>query len=368
MNRSIRRANILTKLVSKILYAKLTRQRCPIFMGLYITNRCNLRCSYCFVNVDNRMDNPCRRGFTKDEIFKQVDELYAMGMRWVFMLGGEPLEHENIGEIVKYITDKGILLHLLTNGTLIEQKIDAIEAADGVCVSIDGGEEATDKLRGKGVFRRALRGAEIALSRGMNTRIHAVLNKYSFNDMEMLANIAREKGLTITLSPINDAECKNDPNSEFVMTDEEYRNFYIQYRKLKEKGYPIANSYYAIDKVINWPIGYHERIAPEQSFHGYKVIPCVMAETHACIDAEGAMFTCIQQFMDGLNIKEVGIKEAWDYLPNKRKRCNSCASMNTIETAAYLRLRPEIIMEGIKFFFGRRKSISNEKLCQKLHK
>jgi hypothetical protein len=28
--------------------------------------------------------------------------------------------------------------------------------------------------------------------------------------------------------------------------------------------------------------------------------------------------------------------------------------MNTIETAAYLNLRKEIVMEGIKFFFGKR--------------
>ena len=68
------------------------------------------------------------------------------------------------------------------------------------------------------------------------------------------------------------------------------------------------------------------------------------------------MFNCIQMgCLHGLNIKEVGIKRAWDELPQYRPNCVSCASVNTIETAAYLNLRPEIILDGFRFFFGRRK-------------
>ena len=72
------------------------------------------------------------------------------------------------------------------------------------------------------------------------------------------------------------------------------------------------------------------------------------------------MFNCIQRgVLDGLNIKDVGIKKAWDALPEFRKDCNMCSSMNTIETAAYLNLRKEIVMEGIKFFFGKRPKPNN---------
>ena len=58
--------------------------------------------------------------------------------------------------------------------------------------------------------------------------------------------------------------------------------------------------------------------------------------------------------IDGQSIYDAGIKNAWDALPEYRKDCNMCSSMNTIETAAYLNLRKEIVMEGIKFFFGKR--------------
>ena len=73
------------------------------------------------------------------------------------------------------------------------------------------------------------------------------------------------------------------------------------------------------------------------------------------------MFNCIQRGVtDGPNTKEVGIKKAWEQLPEYRKDCSMCSSMNTIETAAYTNIRKEIIYEGFKFFFG--KKLTPEKL------
>ncbi|HBB68189.1 MAG: hypothetical protein A2X28_11275 [Elusimicrobia bacterium GWA2_56_46] len=354
MKKLPRKLRVLSKLGWSILNGLLLKRRRPVFVGLYITNLCNLRCQYCFVNIEGRFDDPKRKGFSKEEVFKIVDELYDMGTRWIFLLGGEPLMHPDIGPIVKYITDKGILLHILSNGVLIERKIGEIEPADSICVSVDGGEASTDKMRGAGTFQKALRGVEIALARGMLVRVHAVLSKHSLGEMEMLAEMARRMGVTITISPPNYLGASGDPALQ--LSTAEYKDFYRRYRSLKEQGFPIGNSYYSIDKALHWPVGYHEFIAKGAEFPDYTPIPCVIGETHGCIDAEGTMFNCIQRgCLDGLNIKNVGIKRAWDELPRLRKDCVSCASVNTIETSAYLNLRPEIMRDGFSFFWNRRK-------------
>lgn len=354
MSSLTRRVRILAKLGLGILGAKLSRARRPIFVGLYITNRCNLRCAYCFVNVEDRFDNPSRAGFSGDEVIRLVDELHAMGTRWIFLLGGEPLMHPEIGRIVRHIVGKDILLHLLSNGTLVERKIDEIDEADGICISIDGGEAATDAMRGKGTFQKALRGVEIALSRGMKTRLHAVLNKHSLGDLEQLARMAREMGVTLTVSPPNYLGTAEDASLQ--LTPGDYKDFFRRYRALKTEGYPIGNSFYSIDKALQWPVSYHEFIRPGQRFPDYEPIPCVIGDLHGCIDAEGTMFNCIQRgCLDGLNVREVGVKRAWDALPQRRADCLSCASVNTIETSAYLMLRREIFMDGLRFFFGRGK-------------
>ena len=51
---SIKTARTLTSLGYNILKAKISRKRQPIFLSLFITNRCNLRCKYCFV-VDDKI-------------------------------------------------------------------------------------------------------------------------------------------------------------------------------------------------------------------------------------------------------------------------------------------------------------------------
>ncbi|MBF0624684.1 MAG: radical SAM protein [Magnetococcales bacterium] len=354
MSRFIRNVTVLSRLGLSILHAKLLSRRRPVFVGLYITNRCNLSCRYCFANVDARFTDPTHPpGLPREEVFRYVDELYDMGMRWVFLLGGEPLMHPHIGAIVRHIVDKGILLHILTNGTLIERRLDDIAPADGICVSIDGTQQATDAMRGKDAYRRAMNGARAALDRGMKTRIHAVLNKESFGDMEALAVMAREMGLSISLSPLNYLG-EGGKHPEASLTREEYQEFYRRYRQLKADGYPINNSFYAIDKTIGWPIDYHEYLKPGQQFPGYEPIPCVIGQTHGCIDADGILFNCIQRgCLDGLKINEVGMQAAWDELPRRRQDCVSCASINTIETSAYLSLKPAILLDGLRFFFGK---------------
>lgn len=59
----------------------------------YQTNRCNLRCSYCFV-IDECIDKAILEAeYEKQELFHIIDEFYEMGTRMIFLLGGEPLVH-----------------------------------------------------------------------------------------------------------------------------------------------------------------------------------------------------------------------------------------------------------------------------------
>ena len=72
------------------------------------------------------------------------------------------------------------------------------------------------------------------------------------------------------------------------------------------------------------------------------------------------MFNCIQLgCMNGPNIKEHGVRRAWELLREYRPNCESCSSVNTIEVAAYLNVRHEIITDGLKFFFGKKDGLSD---------
>lgn len=108
---------------------------------LYIepTSMCNLNCRTCFRN--NWFDE--EQGMMTDKVLK---EIYAFikksdSLETVMIAGmGEPLLHEKVVEAVKQISLSGKKAELLTNGTLLNEKIseELVEAGlDSLWISCD---------------------------------------------------------------------------------------------------------------------------------------------------------------------------------------------------------------------------------------
>ena len=342
---------IIKNLFLQTVKAKYFTPRIPVFVSIGLNDRCNLRCSYCYANVDHRYDSPHPEGFSKQEIFDMVDELYSMGTRLIFLLGGEPLLHEHIGEIVEYIVEKGMMLHLITNGTLIEQKLHQIKKTHYLCVSLDGPPEYNDCYRGKGTYARIVDNIRAALAENLHVRIHPVLTKGSIKILPDLIKLCRELKILMTYSPAN--YLGETDFLDFKITDKEYKEFWSELIRVKKQGAPIANSSYALRKVADWPIPYHALMTAEQAKRThYDPVFCASGYTYCAIDSSGVMANCINLGVkNGLNVRDVGIKKAWDYLPEIRRNtgCVSCATLNTVETSVYMDLSPTIWWDAVKY-------------------
>src|SRR5207302_1025602 len=58
-------------------------------------------------------------------------------------------------------------------------------------VSLDGGTPQTnDRIRGEGVFKRAMRGLELLAAENLSLTVNSVLTRYSFNELDRLYEIA----------------------------------------------------------------------------------------------------------------------------------------------------------------------------------
>ncbi len=332
----------------KVLEAKLLRKRIPIFLSLFITNRCNLRCKYCFV-VDEKIDKEILNSdYSKEEAFDIVDEFYAMGTKMIYILGGEPLVHKDIGEIIDYITRKGIYLHVITNGLLIKRKLKELANVHALCVSLDGLDDKNDDLRGDGSFDKAREGIITAVGAGIPTRVHSVLTRRNLDHIRQLAEFCGELGVPLTISPPNFLG-KTDM-ADLRITKEEYKKFWKEYLQMKREGLPIGNIEKAIVKCAEWPIDYHTYIKPGENFDDYKPVFCLNGYTYVALGAEGTMYNCINRgCLNGPNIKEIGIKKAWEKLLEWRTDCVSCSSINCIETAMMLDLDIQSLVSGWKF-------------------
>jgi len=332
----------------KTLKSRLLKQRVPVFLSLFITNRCNLRCKYCFV-VDESIDKEILNAeYTKQEAFCIIDEFYDMGTRMIFMLGGEPLVHDDIGEIIDYIVKKGIYLHVITNGILIPRKLDEIKNANVICVSLDGLGEKNDDLRGRGTYEKAVNGIEAVVRLGIPCRIHAVITRRNLKSIRELAELARDLKASLTISPPNFLGETNCP--DLKISNQEYKEFWKEYLELLNEGLPIANSLESIEKCLDWPIDYHRYIKIGEKFDNYKPVFCLNGYTYVALGAEGVMYNCINLgCLNGPNIKEIGIRKAWERLLEWRPDCVSCSSINCIETALMLNLHFKTLIGGWKF-------------------
>jgi radical SAM protein with 4Fe4S-binding SPASM domain len=116
-----------------------------------VTGGCNLRCAHCGSSCTEAGDNE----LTPAEALALCDALIQLKPDYVSFTGGEPLLRSDIFDIVEKLSNGGIPVRLLTNGTLVRPE-DAQRFIDSglelLSISIDGLREHHDKIRGAGMY------------------------------------------------------------------------------------------------------------------------------------------------------------------------------------------------------------------------
>src|ERR1700757_3943292 len=91
--------------------------RKPLQCSLYVTDRCNLDCAYC-TEYDNSRPHP-----TLDDLKKWVRKIREFGTMRIALVGGDPLTHPDIFELVRYCRELRFATSLTTNGFLLTPKL-----------------------------------------------------------------------------------------------------------------------------------------------------------------------------------------------------------------------------------------------------
>ncbi len=326
--------------------SKILKKNIPLRIDLNVTNRCNLRCSYCYIDFE---DFKRKKDLTTQQIKEIIKGLHSHGMFSIRLMGGEPLLRDDTGEILDFIRSKHILCEINTNGYLVKKWIKELKKVDSVCLSLDGDEKSNDIVRGKGCYQKVIETLKLLLSYNIPTRIHAMLSKYTMNSLRHIAELSRRYGVSFTYAPccVPDLD-QRDPN--LSLTLDEFVNFFNEYLKLKQEGYPVLTSYQSIKLAINWPFGekfiiYPEDLKKAASIKNYNIIPCQYGHKSCYIDADGMMYACSSQWKIGINYLEHGFEKSWDYL-QKNIKCVTCRTINDFSLA--FNLNPSIIKEIIK--------------------
>jgi hypothetical protein len=116
---------------------------------IYVTKRCNLRCSYCYFRdyFDNRA-HPLPPDPALDRLKALVDRL-AGRTYCLVMLGGEPFSRPDLADLLAYARAADIYsIRVSTNGLYLKQRLDALPLIDRLSVSFDctRSDEYPDKM------------------------------------------------------------------------------------------------------------------------------------------------------------------------------------------------------------------------------
>ncbi|MFH1905656.1 MAG: radical SAM protein [bacterium] len=341
----MRKVSQSIRIGSKLLKYKLLKNRFPLIVHLLLTNRCNLKCFYCYPQVFSRKIED----IDTETWLKVIDELHKMGTGIVTLLGGEPLLYKGIDRIVDRVKKYGMICELVTNGYFVDRKIDIVKKMDSVCISIDGDETTNDRNRGEGSYKKAVAAIARTTSLGIKTRIKAVITKRNLDSFDYLCNFAKDYGvvLTFTLPSIH------TESEDLTLNSQEARDLMKTVKLYKQKGFPIGYTMTSLDFMMKWPYNYYSWVDSSCKNQSEKILPCIRNDLTCYIDADGMVYPCAILWSDfpGKNFLKVGIREAWNNLINKP--CYSCGYIGEIEINLVLSLSISNILESARYYLKR---------------
>src|SRR6185503_11744782 len=172
-------------------------------LRLSVTDRCNLRCSYCMPE-EEYVWLPRADILTFEELARLADVFLSLGVEKLRLTGGEPLLRRDLHLLVGLLATKRGLrdLALTTNGILLAEQAPALKQAGlaRLTVSLDTlRPERFHALTRRDDHARVLAGLEAAHAAGFTgTKLNTVVLR-GVNDDELveLLAYARERGLEV---------------------------------------------------------------------------------------------------------------------------------------------------------------------------
>ncbi|WP_340818348.1 PqqD family peptide modification chaperone [Methanolobus sp. WCC4] len=160
-----------------------------------LTSRCNLRCKHCVVSAGEAG----RDELSLDECHRLIDQFAEFGIGQLILSGGEPMVREDFFDIAEYATEKGLLIQVATNGTLIDESAAQRLASIGAStqVSFDSSEPAIhdDFRQHSGSWLRTKKGIEHLKKAGVPVTLAVTVTTMNIDDVPHIYEMAKDMGV-----------------------------------------------------------------------------------------------------------------------------------------------------------------------------
>jgi radical SAM protein with 4Fe4S-binding SPASM domain len=287
---------------------------------LSLVDECNLKCIYCYAAERAKAPNT----LTREDHFKLIDDINEMSIKAeVVMTGGEPLLLPYIFELAEYAKSLGNKVHLLTNGTLInEENAKTIsETFDLIKISLDGSTPEIHEIhRGKGSFAKTLKAIDLLTEQGASLQIAMTVTQKNIHD---IGAMTKKFGSRLTFAPLFVAG-RAKTNKKLSITGKEYYEALSSVDGVKPLSYLCSSL-----------------AASKQK----RIMKCAIGDGEISISETGDVYPChllhFPQFRAG-NIKEQSLKSIYE----TSEVLQSCKELTVLEISGCKKCKIRFICGG----------------------
>jgi heme b synthase len=317
----------------------------PKWIAWEITRRCNLKCVHC--RSSSEMVVKEHPDFSTEEAFRILDDISSYAKPVIVLSGGEPLLRNDVFDIARYGTEKGLRMCLATNGTLITDEICEKIKASGiriVSLSLDGStEDVHDDFRNeRGAFKGTINGALLFKKHGIDFLINSSFTKRNQEEIPKVYLLAKELGATAWYMFMIVPTGRGEDIMNELISEEDYEKILEWHYEMEKDEHDIlvrptcAPQYYRIVLQKSKEEGVKfERRTLKFSTGGSK--GCIAGQLICLIDVDGNVLPCSYFPKSAGNIREQSFKDIWENselfkemrdFKKYKGRCGSCEFVN----------------------------------------
>jgi len=299
---------------------RILAQRVPVAASIELTMRCNLRCSHCYCPPGDRKSE-----LDTAEVEGVFDALAAMGTVFLLMTGGDPLLRKDFPELYRYAKQRGMLITVYTNGTLVTDEIAALwEALPPYLVEISLYGLTREVYEGvvgvTGAYDRCLAGIARVLQGGHRLALKCPTTIQNAHQVSGIAQLAKDLGVEFRYDPLILAtmEGKRHPHAVRLSAEE-----------------ILALEASDVEKDRAWRKYLSEEEHP--AIGGERLFSCGAGKNFLHVDPYGNVQVClmVKEFARSLRSKpleEIYYDDFPEILSTKRdelSKCRACAHRST---------------------------------------
>jgi radical SAM protein with 4Fe4S-binding SPASM domain len=169
----------------------------PMVLSWNVTLKCNLKCAHCYINAK---EADLGNELSTDAAKMLIHQIAEVSRPLLILSGGEPMLRDDIYEIIKYGSDRGLRMGMGSNGMLIDETVARKLKEAGmwtVAISLDSSiPERHDEFRGvKGCWEHAVNAIKALKKAGIQVQVNCTVTRQNYDEVDDIMALAESLGV-----------------------------------------------------------------------------------------------------------------------------------------------------------------------------